>query len=256
MMLYQKLKETLAQYGSFAVAYSGGLDSSVLLKAASEVCPSVTAVTYHSVMHPVWEKENAAQYAAALGVRFIPVSTDIIAVDDISSNLPTRCYYCKRVIYRQIISAARDNGLSLVLDGSNADDYRASTPGVRAARELGIISPLAQCGITKQDILRLADLLGIPMQNRATYACLASRLPAGERLTADKLRLIERAELLLHSYGYDTVRVRMHSYMARIELPKEHMQRFMQDGHFDSIYSALTDMGFEHVCIDMGGYTP
>lgn len=239
----------------FAVAYSGGLDSSLLLWAAASVRPGTTAITYVSPIHPVWEKDNACAYASALKTPHITVTSDILAVEGLRDNLPGRCYYCRRALYRRIKKAAEEQGLHAVIEGSNADDYAKNTPGTRAARECGIISPLAECGFTKEDVRRLANIAGIPARNRATYACLATRLPAGERLSPDKLHIIEQAELLLHKSGYDNIRVRMQGYCARIELEKNELLRFILDPHLDELHAALLAMGFDHVSVDIGGYS-
>lgn len=255
MERFEKLKSCIASYPNAAIAYSGGLDSSVLLRATVEVRPDVLAVTYYSDIHPGWEKENASSYAQHLKVNHISVTSDILAITDISLNLPTRCYYCKRMVYKYIKQVAEDHGCKVVHDGSNADDYASSIPGVRAAREIGIISPIAQCGLTKQDVRELAELLAIPESNRKTYACLASRMEVGERLTSEKLHMIEAAERLVHQCGYEMVRVRMHGYLASIELPKAKILPFMNSSAYEIVCSGLLEMGFDHVCVDLSGYT-
>lgn len=249
------LKGILTDIGSAVIAFSGGVDSTFLLAVAAEVLGSnVTAITVTSALHPAWEKAEAELIAKKLGVRHELLAYDIFTNPDIIANTNLRCYYCKRSIFSNLVDYAKKNKINAVMDGTNADDLSQYRPGNRACAELGIISPLAQAKLTKDEIRALSRLYNLPTAAKPAYACLASRLPYGEEINVNKLSMIDRAEAALKETGYEGVRVRLHGKDARIELPVQDMIGFITSGDYVNIVSALKSIGFEFVALDLEGY--
>ncbi|MGE5153368.1 MAG: ATP-dependent sacrificial sulfur transferase LarE, partial [Bdellovibrio bacteriovorus] len=209
--------ERLRAIGPAAVAFSGGVDSSLLVALARDAYgDEALALTVAAPQMARWEVAEARELAGALGVRHRVVELPLLPA--IRDNPPERCYLCKRALLRELGSVAALVGLTQLLDGTNRDDLGEHRPGLRALKELGVLSPLAECGFTKADVRALARRLGLPNWDKPAYACLLTRLPQGTPVTEETLRRIESAERCLIDLGYPGVRVRTHGDLARIEL--------------------------------------
>lgn len=247
------LAEYLKKCGRAAVAFSGGVDSAFLLKTAHGVlggnCIAVTAV---SCFIPERERGEAAEFCRSEGIAHITVEFNPLEIEGVAENPKNRCYLCKKAVFQKISAAAEQNGVSFVLDGTNKDDEADFRPGRDALRELGVKSPLAECGFTKEDIRAASKAAGLSQWNKPSAACLASRFVYGETLTEEKLRRVEQAEAFLHENGFSQVRVRVHQKLARIEvLPNEMETLFAKRG---DISEKLSSLGFDYVTLDLRGF--
>ena len=249
------LRSLLTGMKGAVLAYSGGVDSSVLLRAASEVLgPNLIAVTAISETYPPGELEPAKQFAAALEVRHLVLSTAELARDEFARNAPDRCFHCKSELFSKLRQIADSEGIAHILDGSNADDVHDYRPGRTAARELAVRSPLAEAGLTKQDIRSLARRMNMPMWDKPSLACLSSRIPYGTRITLDLLRKIQAAEDIVRAVGIRQVRVRHHGDIARIEVSQEDLLRFSAAEVRQRVVAAFKELGYAYVCLDLEGY--
>lgn len=211
-----------------AIAFSGGVDSAYLLYAALQSGADVRAYYVKSAFQPQFELDDARRLAETLSADMRVLDVDILADETVAANPPDRCYHCKRRIFSAIASAAAADGYTLLLDGTNASDDAGDRPGMRALRELSVRSPLRECGLTKPEIRRLSREAGLFTWDKPAYACLATRVPAGERLTAEKLENTERAEDFLFSFGFADFRVRLFNGAARLQLPAEQLPRLLE----------------------------
>jgi uncharacterized protein len=239
-----------------AIAYSGGVDSTMLLKAALEAVGSdkVLALTADTPTVPRRELAAALALAARLGARCVPVKTDETSAVSYRQNPPERCYYCKRRIFTMLLHEARARGFLVMLDGNNADDYREDRPGHRAAVELGVRSPLQDAGLTKADIRELSRRFGLPTADKPALACLATRIPTGQPITEDKLARVEKAEDILHEAGFPACRVRHDGGLARIEVAPADFPRLISPAVRGRLVPALLALGFRRVTLDLSGY--
>lgn len=203
-----------------AVAFSGGTDSAYLLYAAARYARQVRAYCARSPFQPAFEWEDARRLAGELGVGLRAVELDVLALPEVAANPPERCYHCKRAVFSAISQAARADGFPLLIDGTNASDDAAGRPGMRALEELSVRSPLRECGLTKGEVRRLSKEAGLFTWDKPAYACLATRIPAGEKITREKLQKTEAAESLLFSLGFSDFRVRLLGGRAMIQLPE------------------------------------
>lgn len=252
---YDRLRDSLAGYGSLLVAYSGGLDSSLLLKVSHDVLGDrVLAVTALSPTYPGQERAAAEALARALGVRLVTVETDELAIAGFADNPPERCYFCKSELFGELQAIARDEAIAYVADGSNADDVDDYRPGMQAACELGVVSPLKDAGLTKEDIRALSKRLGLATWDKPASACLASRFPYGEAITREKLGMVEAAESFLKELGFRQVRVRHHGTIARIEVAPEAIERLASPAVRAQVVHRLTEIGYHYVTLDCRGY--
>lgn len=252
---YDNLKKIIASYGSALVAFSSGVDSTFLLYAAKEALgENAGAVTVSSCFFPEKEDEEAAKYCESLGVRQFRLKLDVLRVDGVSDNPKNRCYLCKRALMGSIKELAEKNGYATVLEGSNLSDNDDYRPGMQAVTELGIKSPLKEAGFTKSEIREVSKQLGIPTWDKPSYACLASRFRCGDKITEEQLKMVERAEEYLHKEGFRQIRVRIHGRLARIEAEPVDFERIMKDEMREGIYTALKEIGFEFVSLDLFGY--
>ena len=238
-----------------AIAFSAGVDSTLLLDLARETLgENALAVTAVSVLTPEREQREAAAFCRERGIRLLRVPFDPFAVPGFRENPPDRCYLCKKALFLSLRTAAEKEGFGTLLDGTNADDLRSDRPGLRAIEELGVKSPLAEAGMTKTEIRALSALRGLPTAGKPALACLATRVPAGETVTTEKLMRIDRAEALLFAMGFSQVRVRCHGDLARIELKPEELPRLLAPETARKAAEAVRAAGFRYVAADLEGY--
>lgn len=251
---HEALRGLLSSYGRAAVAFSGGTDSSLLCAVAHDVLgDGALAITVVSPMLPISEREAAASLAGALGMRHILVEKGGIE-EDVAANPPDRCYLCKLGEFRAMRKRLEIEGSPVLLDGSNVDDLSDYRPGQRALAELGILSPLRLAGFTKADVRELSRGLGIGTWDKPAMACLASRIPYGDRLDPVVLGRIDEAETWLRSRGFRQVRLRVHGDLGRIELGPEDQSGPGLLSRLAGVDEFLRGLGFAYVCLDLGGY--
>jgi uncharacterized protein len=249
------LRSLLAEMKKAVIAYSGGVDSAVLLRIAADVMgPDLIAVTAISDTYPPGELDHAAAYATSLGIRHRVIPSTELDHEEFTKNGPDRCYHCKRELFSILGRIAESEGIPFVLDGSNADDRLDHRPGRRAAEELAVRSPLAEAGLTKEEIRAQARSLGMPMWDKPSLACLSSRIPYGTKITPELLRTIQSAEDVLRAAGFRQVRVRHHGDTARIEVAPDEFALLLAGDSAERITRKIKDLGYTYVCLDLEGY--
>lgn len=249
------LKELLTQYQSCVIAFSGGVDSSLLYKVAVDVLGDrVLAITADSETYPSHELEQARELAVKLNANFEVIKTEELANPVFAENPPNRCYYCKQELFGKLLAIAKEKGYAYVLDGANADDTSDFRPGMQAARELGVKSPLKEAGLTKEDIRTLARQMGLANWDKPSFACLSSRFPYGHSITPRKLNQVEEAEKMLRSLGFKQFRVRHHGDIARIEADLADLPRLVEEPLRQKLASGLRELGFPYVTVDLAGF--
>ena len=252
---WDRLRSLLDEMGLAVLAYSGGVDSSLLLRAAAEsLGPNLIAVTAVSATYPPDEIQHARAFATSLGVRHRIIASRELEHDGFVSNGPDRCYHCKRELFGELRRIAEAEGMTSLLDGSNRDDQRDHRPGTQAAREFSVRSPLIEADLGKQEVRDLARKLGLPMWDKPSLACLSSRIPYGTRITTDLLARVHAAEEAVRSTGVRQVRVRHHGDTARIEVAADDLERLISGTTRDRIARSIKALGYTYVCLDLEGY--
>jgi uncharacterized protein len=249
-----KLRGILADMKNVVVAFSGGTDSAFLLKMVMQTLGArkAFAVTGKSPIHPVWELEESRALTRLLGARHVVVNTCELDNVDFIANSPERCYFCKRELLTCLLKIAEEGEGGCIIDGTNLDDLGDFRPGRKAAKELGVRSPLLEAGLTKADIRFFSRKMGIPTWNKQAFSCLVSRFPYGTRITREKLAVVERCEDFLRSLGFKRYRLRHHGRIARIEIDREQFALMAEKAQ--EVVGKLKSAGFAYVALDLEGY--
>ena len=251
----QRLMQRLRGLDHLLVAFSGGLDSTFLLAAAYEALGDrVLAVTAEGVLFPSWEVEDAVAFAREKGIDHVVFSFQAMEVPEFASNPPDRCYHCKKALFETLVHMAREKGIHHIAHGANVDDLQDYRPGSKAAKEAGVLAPLVDAGLGKEELRFLSKEMGLSTWHKPSMACLASRIPYGDAITEKKLRMIQEAEQFLAECGLNQFRVRHHGDVARIEVSPQDMGRLIEKKLRRKIVDRCRKIGFLHVSLDLEGY--
>ncbi|MDR0517332.1 MAG: ATP-dependent sacrificial sulfur transferase LarE [Fibromonadaceae bacterium] len=251
---YENLLACIAKKGKVAVAFSGGVDSSFLCYAAYDALgKNAIAVTITSPMLSKSEFSDAKKIAEQIGIEHVLIEEKSLD-EHIAKNPKDRCYFCKKKGFSKITQLAKERGINTVLDGTNIDDEKDYRPGLKAVLELKISSPLRETGFSKSEIRELLRLANIPVWNKPAFACLASRIPYGQEITTELLHKIEAGEEILHAFGFESFRLRVHNNIARIEVAKSERNKFFSEQVLDEISKKIKSLGFTFVAMELEGY--
>lgn len=249
------LKEYLQKLESVVIAFSGGVDSTFLLKVAHDLLGDrVIAVTAQSSTFPERETAEAKEFCKSEGILQVMCRSEELEIEGFCENPPNRCYFCKKELLGKIGSVAAEHGITYIAEGSNTDDNGDYRPGLAAVAELGVKSPLREAGLSKAEIRTLSKELGLPTWEKPSFACLASRFVYGEIISKEKLAMVDEAEQLLLDLGFHQVRVRMHGMLARIEVAPEEIARLTEPSVRDKVTAGFRKAGFSYVAVDLQGY--
>ncbi|NVL89427.1 MAG: ATP-dependent sacrificial sulfur transferase LarE [Desulfobacterales bacterium] len=251
----ERLIHQVRDAGSLLVAFSGGVDSSLLLTLAHEALGKrAVAATADSEIYPVRERDAAVKFTKDRGIEHIVFQSEETGIPDFVSNGPDRCYHCKSSLFQRLVKIAEERGIKHVAHGANADDIEDYRPGLQAAKEMGIVAPLVDAGLRKQDIRFLSKEMGLSTWDKPAMACLATRIPYGSPVTAEKLKMIKEAEAFLFERGVRQCRVRHHGSVARVEVEVPELRMIMADDLRKAIVHKFREIGFLHVAVDLEGY--
>jgi uncharacterized protein len=252
----QKLKEIFQAMGKVLVAFSGGVDSTLLLKVAQDTLgdKNVLAVTALSPLYPERELAGVKRLIQTLGARHRLIESNELEIPGFSGNPPNRCYYCKDKLFRELVDVAKEEAIPIIVEGSTLDDDKDHRPGRMAIQELGIRSPLKEASFTKLEVRELSKELELPTWDKPSFACLASRFPYGEEITEEGLRRVDEAEDFLFGLGFKQVRVRHYGNLARIEILNEEISRLTNGSLREKVVSRLKEIGYRYVTLDLQGF--
>lgn len=255
LLKFERLKEILSDMGKVLIAFSGGVDSTFLLKVAQDVLGgNVLAVIASSETYPGREREEAVRLAQMLNVRYMVIDTEELDNPDFSSNPPERCYFCKKELFSKLKDIADAEDIPYVLDGSNYEDTTDFRPGIKAAEELKVRSPLKEARLLKKEIRQLSKKLGLPTWNKPSFACLSSRFPYFSEIEPDSLKQIDQAEEFLRGLGFKQIRVRHHGQTARIEIEQDEFPKIIKSGIREEVVENFKRLGYTYITLDLAGY--
>ncbi len=250
-----KLREIVGNLKSVVVAFSGGVDSTLVVKVCYDVLKDNSmAVTARSETYPDFEFEEAKKLAKEIGIRHLVLNTSELAIEGFASNPPNRCYFCKTELFEKLKDIAKQHRFLHVADGANLDDMEDYRPGLEASKELGVKSPLKEAGMTKKDVREASKMLNLPNWNKPAYACMSSRFPYGQSITKEKLKMVSEAEKYLRGLGLEQFRVRHHETIARIEVLPEDIRFLIKPSTRNELIEKFKAIGFTYITLDLEGY--
>jgi uncharacterized protein len=250
-----KLKAIVSELESVVVAFSGGVDSTLVTKVCYDVLrDNSMAVTARSETYPDFEFKEAQKLAKEIGIKHLVIDTSELAIEGFANNPPERCYFCKTELFGKLKDIAKEQGFLNVADGANLDDTQEFRPGLQASRELNVRSPLKEAGMTKKDIREVSKMLNLPNWNKPAYACLSSRFPYGQSITEEKLSMVSEAEKYLRGLGLIQFRVRHHETIARIEVLPDDINILTNSPAREELTAKFKEIGFTYVTLDLAGY--